>query len=323
MTMFDSQTGEMTRKPFDLPAEKRKPPKPSRFLLPDQMPGDFMDNLTDINAAQIIWDFSLGESDFEVDNNLAVDEQRKLIFISSGAKFPNENNIGALWAISYADKDLRVAWFVELDVPGGIATSPTVSNDGAFVIIGDNDLNLVTIDIGACTDWALSGQESLADAAVNSSGLKKQACPKLYKHKVANDITSSVVLTPNNRILVPYGRGSFAAFDLARDSAGAPTLTKAWETRLSYTPMAMSVSLGFNNVVWIPAYSILWQNSFIVALDIETGEELARYDSGDAANVTLAGDGETLIANNLSFISSLFLGVGQKGGVWAWEKTGE
>jgi len=312
MTMFDSQTGEMTRTPFDLPAEKRKPPKPSRFLLPKQMPDDFMDNLTDLAAAQIIWDFSLGESDFEVDNNLAVDEKRKLIFISSGAKFPNKKNSGALWAVSYADKDLSVAWYVELDVPGGIATSPTLSNDGAFVIIGDNDLNLVTVDVQACSDWAAQQQRPQAG---------QPSCPQLHKHKVDNDITSSVVLTPDNRILVPYGRSSFAAFDLVRDAAGVPTLSKVWETRLGYTPMAMSVSLGFNNVVWIPAYSILWQDSFIVALDIETGEELARYDSGDAANVTLAGDGQTLIANNLSFISSLFLGNGQKGGVWAWQKT--
>jgi len=234
-----------------------------------------------------------------------------LLVIGGNVIAPEGYKVGALWAISYAGKDLSVAWYVELDVPGGIATSPTLSNDGAFVIIGDNDLNLVTVDVQACSDWAAQQREE--------QGSVEPSCSRLYKHRVDNDITSSVVLTPENRILVPYGRSSFAAFDLARDAAGVPTLSKAWETRLGFTPMAMSVSLGFNNVVWIPAYSILWQESFIVALDINTGKELARYDSGDAANVTLAGDGQTLIANNLSFISSLFLGNSQAGGVWAWE----
>ena len=59
-----------------------------------------------------------------------------------------------------------------------------------------------------------------------------------------------------------------------------------------------------------------------MALNINTGEELARYKSGDAANVTMASDGETIVAQNMWFIESAFLGrlgFEVKGGVWAWE----
>ena len=65
---------------------------------------------------------------------------------------------------------------------------------------------------------------------------------------------------------------------------------------------------------------------YLAALDIGTGEEVARYKSGDAANVTMASDGRTIVAQSLSFIESCFkgrLGFEVKGGVWAWEPVAD
>ena len=99
-----------------------------------------------------------------------------------------------------------------------------------------------------------------------------------------------------------------AAYDLDIDDDGIIHLDQAWETGLAWFPIGVSVHLAFDNVVWIPFYHIGRQQPFIVALDIETGEEVARYESGDAANVTMASDGETIVANNTSFIETNFLG---------------
>jgi PQQ-like domain len=302
---LDSQTGELTRELFDLPAEKRKLEKTTRMLLPDSRPEGFMENLMSPTAAQLLWDFAFGESDFETDNNIAVAEKHSLLFISSGAPYPNEANTGALWAISYAKKGLEVAFYVALDVEGGIATSPTINRENSLALIGDNDRNLVTVDIERCLQEASGG-----------------ACQHYSKHPIGHDLTSSVIITDQNRLIIPSGKTSYAAYDLDIDDDGHTNLQQVWETALAWFPIGVSVHLAFDNVVWIPFYHIARQQPFIVALDVDSGEEVARYESGDAANVTMASDGETMVANIMSFIETNFLGrwgFEVKGGVWAWE----
>lgn len=302
---LDSQTGELTKQPFDLPAEKRNPKKTSRALLPDTRPDGFMENLMSPTASQVLWDFAFGESDYETDNNVAVDEKHQLLFISSGAPYPNKANKGALWAVSYANEALEVAFYVELEVEGGIATTPTISQDNSMALIGDNEENLVVVNIDRCVE-----------------GPKGGACTHYSLHPLGHDLTSSVIITDNNRVIIPAGQTSYAGFDLSKDADGVTQLQPVWQTRLAWFPIGVSVHLAFDNVVWIPFYHIGRQQPFIVALDIETGAEVARYKSGDAANVTMASDGETIIAQSMSFIESAFLGrlgFEVKGGVWAWE----
>ncbi|MCZ6829190.1 MAG: hypothetical protein O7F73_06315 [Gammaproteobacteria bacterium] len=302
---LDSQSGQLTREPFDLPAEKRNPHKTTRSLLPDSRPEGFMENLMSPSAAQMLWDFAFGESDYENDNNIAVAEKHQLLFISSGAPYPNKGNKGALWAVSFAKGTPEVAFYVELDVEGGIATSPTISKDNRLALIGDNEQNLVTVNIERCLREADGG-----------------SCEHFEKHPLGHDLTSSVIITDNNRLIIPAGQTGYAGYDLNTDADGVVSLEQIWETRLAWFPIGVSVHLAFENVVWIPFYHIGRQQPFIVALDIETGEEVARYESGDAANVTMASDGKTIVAQNMSFIESAFLGrlgFEVKGGVWAWE----
>ncbi len=304
---LDSQTGKLTKDPFDLPAEKRKLEQTTRLLLPNSRPEGFMENLMSPTASQLLWDFAFGESDFETDNNIAVDETHQLLFISSGAPYPNEANTGALWAVSYAGNTPEVAFYVELDVEGGIATSPTLNRDNSLVLIGDNDQNLVAVNIERCLQLTPGS-----------------ACQHQDKHPIGHDLTSSVIITDQNRLIIPAGQTSYAAYDLSLDANGATRLDQVWETRLAWFPIGVSVHLAFDNVVWIPFYHIGRQQAFIVALDIETGEEVARYESGDAANVTMASDGKTIVANIMSFIESTFLGrlgFEVRGGVWAWEPS--
>lgn len=302
---LDSQTGKLTKQPFDLPAEKRNPHKTTRALLPDTRPEGFMENLMSPTASQVLWDFAFGESDYETDNNIAVDEKHQLLFISSGAAYPNKANKGALWAVSYANDALEVAFYVELDVEGGIATTPTISKDNSMALIGDNEENLVVVDIDRCVQEANGG-----------------ACTFYSLHPLGHDLTSSIIITDNNRVIIPAGITGYAGYDLNKDAAGITQLQPIWKTRLAWFPIGVSVHLAFDNVVWIPFYHIGRQQPFIVALDVETGEEVARYKSGDAANVTMASDGGTIVAQNISFIESAFLGrlgLDVKGGVWAWE----
>jgi outer membrane protein assembly factor BamB len=304
---LDSQSGEMTREPFDLPAEKRNPNKTTRALLPDTRPEGFMENLMSPSSAQMLWEFAFGESDYETDNNIAIDEDHQLLFVSSGAPYPNRANRGALWAVSYAQEALEVAFFVELDVAGGIATTPTISKDNRLALIGDNDQNLVTVDIERCIREAEGG-----------------SCEHYTKHVLGHDLTSSVILTDSNQVIIPAGQTGYAAYNLEVDVRGDTQLEQIWKTRLAWFPIGVSVHLAFDNVVWIPFYHIGRQQAFIVALDIETGEEVARYKSGDAANVTMASDGKTIVSQNMSFIESAFLGrlgFDVKAGVWAWEPS--
>ncbi|MEH6568200.1 MAG: hypothetical protein V7709_03925 [Halioglobus sp.] len=302
---LDSKTGELTRELFDLPAEKRKLEKTTRMLLPDSRPEGFMENLMSPSAAQLLWDFAFGESDFETDNNIAVAEKHRLLFISSGAPYPNEANTGALWAVSYANDTLEVAFYVELDVEGGIATTPTINKENSVALIGDNDQNLVAVNIEHCLQESSGG-----------------ACQHYSKHPIGHDLTSSVIITDHNQLIIPSGQTSYAAYDLNIDDDGDTHLKQVWETSLAWFPIGVSVHLAFDNVVWIPFYHIGRQQAFIVALDIDSGAEVARYESGDAANVTMASDGKTMVANIMSFIETNFLGrlgFEVKGGVWAWE----
>ena len=305
--LMDSQTGELVSKLFDLPAEKRMVEKLNLPWMDNVRPEGFLENLLSPSASQILWDFGLGDGDYEMDNNLAVAEKHQLLLMSSGGPYPNKNNVGALWAVSYKNDTPEVAFYVELDVPGGIATSPTVSKDNSMVLIGDSDFNLVVVNIDRCMEEATGGP-----------------CEYASKHHVGHDLSSSVILTDENRVIIP-ATFSYAAYDLKVAANGKPAINEVWKTRLAWLPIAATVHLAFENVVWIPYYHIFTLQPYIVALDIKTGELLARYKSGDAANLTMASDGETIITNNLGFIDWMMrdiLGMDIdkiEGGVWAWE----
>ena len=304
---IDTATGKLTKKPFDLPAEKRALETMEVPFMKNERPKGFLEDLISPLAAQVLWDFGMGDGAFEMDNNVGVAERHQLLMLSSGAPYPNEGNTGALWAVSYKNDTPEVAFYVELDVPGGIATSPTVSKDNSMVLIGDNDRNLVVVNIDRCMKEATGGP-----------------CEHYSKHPVKHDLSSSVIITDSNRLIVPKRETAYAAYDLSIDSQGKVNLDEVWEARLSWFFVTATVHLAFENVVWVPFFHLFTMQPYIVALDINTGEEVARYKSGDAANVTMASDGKTIVANNISFVEAMMvhkLGFDRKvkSGVWAWE----
>ena len=293
--VLDRATGELLAAPLDVPSAKRRSG--------GSPPPGFLAGLASPVAAATLYDVSLGLSEYENDNNVGVDTHTGLIFVTGGAPAPNPANDGALWAIRWdtATRSLAVQFHVRFAGPGGVATTPTITQDGDFVLIGDNDANLVAVDLPACA--ALPAGSS---------------CDAIARVPVGSKIGASVTVTPDNRVLVAAPDRGVLAFDVRRRD-GASALEPLWQR--GFAPLLVSgVLTGFPNVTYFPIGSAGTGEHFLVAIDTATGEEVARRPSGDLANVTLAGDRATLITNQINFIDALG-GRQRPAGVTAWRAS--
>lgn len=293
--VLDRESGALRLPPFDLPSAKRAAGRPR--------PAGFLEGLASPEAADLLWAIALGGSAYEVDNNVAVDSHTGLVFVTGGAPAPNPENHGALWALEVGEDAVSVAFRVEFEGQGGIATTPTVTRDGSFVLIGDNQMRLVAVDVSACAA-APPGSACTAFAAV----------------PLGEALGASVIVTPENRVVFPQPGAGLRAFDVARDAAGRVTLTEVWRLPLP-GQIASSVATGFENVAYLAASSIAAGTHELIAVDIGSGAEVVRYPSGDLANLTMASDPELLITNNINFNDEL-AGRRRPAGVWGWREVG-
>jgi hypothetical protein len=311
--VVDRGTGELVTEPFDLPSQKERVPGTAGGA---PMPQGFMDSLAGPGVGPVLWDVGLGVSDYEVDNNVAVDTHTGLIFITGGAPLPNPQNDGALWAVEYdpsADpgQQLRVRFRVTFPGPGGIATTPTISKDGNFVLIGDNQSNFVAVDIPACVSLP-AGSE----------------CTHSTSIPIGEKLGASVTVTPDNRVYMALPQGGLAAYDVARDASNGEVMLTHVFTRSFPGYLISGVTTGFENMIWLglsglagvaadgvilpmilgpiaPSTGPVLRSHFLVGVSPQDGSILWAQASGDFANVTMAADGTTLLTNEINFLDEL------------------
>ena len=328
--VLDRESGELLAQPLDLPARKVKaggtPPRPEGLL----------EKLGSPRGADLVWEFGMGESDNETDNDISVDTHTGTILITSAAPVPNPGQDGALWGVSYAPEtqQLALAFYVRFPGPGGSATTPAVSKDGQFAVIADNDSQLLVVDIPACLAQGGGGE-----------------CPHFVTYDLGYDLAASPAVTPDNRIIASVGNKGVIALDVARDSSGGFSLTEAWNWEppgLDFfesdekgfiflkASLVSSVITVYENVA-VFALSTLnmrgidWEgvnfiapvtgdvDTAMVAIDIQTGAEVFHYpDAGELHTASVAADGETLITVEFNFISQLFGDRDSPAGVRGW-----
>jgi hypothetical protein len=248
-----------------------------------------MSTLAAPGVGQVLWNVGLGVSGYENDNNVAVDTHTGLIFITGGAPAPNPNNDGALWAVRYhsnatAESALSVQFHVDFPGPGGIATTPTVTKDGNFVLIGDNQSNFVAVDIPGCL--ALT---------------PGSACHAIASIPIGAKLGASVTVSPRNRIFFPLPQQGLAAYDVAR-AGGAVVLTPVDFLALPGFTLS-TVLTGFDNVIWLGLSQ--GEQHFLTAVGIGDRRVRSMVEAGDLANVTMAPDGRTLVTNCINFQEEL------------------
>jgi hypothetical protein len=248
----------------------------------------------------VLYDVGLGISDKQVDNNVAVDPRTGLVFVTGGAPDPNPGNDGALWAIRYDRRTgrSRVEFFVRFPGPGGIATTPTVTKDGNYVLIGDNQNNFVAVDIRACARLR-RGSSCAAYASAPAGG----------------KLGASVTVTPSNRVYFPLATQGLVAYDIGR-SQGRVTLTQAF-TRPFPGMIISTVLTGFPNVLYFGVSSSATGEHFLVSVDPRDGSTIAMTPSCDLANVTMGSDTRMLYTNCINFQDEL-AGRHRSAGVQAW-----
>lgn len=297
--VLERDTGALAAAPFDVPSAKRRSG--------GEPPPGFFAGLASPVAARTLYDVSLGASEYENDNNVGVDPHTGLVFVTGGAPAPNPGNDGALWAVRYDaaapfDARLSVQFHVPFAGPGGIATTPTITRDGQFVLIGDNESNLVAVDLPAC-------------AALPPGS----ACDAVARAPVGTKLGASVTVTPENRVLVSAASVGVLGFDVGRRDGGI------FLDRLflhGFAPYIVTgVLTGFDDLTYFSIGSPGTGEHYLVAIDTATGEERSRVASGDFANVTMGEDRATLITNQINFISEL-AGRHRPAGVTAWRAAG-
>jgi hypothetical protein len=263
-----SGDGRLVAAPFDIPSEKvASGPTP---------PPGFMAGLASPTAAAVLFD---------------------------GAPAPNPSNDGAPWAIRL-DRNapggpaLAVQFLVRFAGPGGVATTPTLTADGGFVLVGHNEGHLIAVDVPACLSLP-SGSE----------------CDAFARAEIGEKLGASVTVTPEDRVLVAAPRTGVLAFDVGR-SAGRPTLAPVY--RQSFGQRIVSgVLTGFPTLTYFPLTDSTSGEHFLTAIETATGRPRSAAPAGDFASVTMGDDGATLLTNNINFVDEL-AGRHHAAGVTAW-----
>lgn len=337
--VVDRATGNVDAS-LDLPSAKQR----TEFAaFGASMPDGFMDTLAGPDVGPVLFDIGTGVSGYEVDNNVAVDPNSGLVFITGGAPAPNPDNDGALWAIRLGEDaprgqggrprdravgdprpgrrvgvgqvdhraggdSLQVAFTVIFDGPGGIATTPTITKDGRFVLIGDNQSNIVAVDIPGC-------------AALSAGSV----CTRFASEPVGEKVGASFTARPDNVVYFPLPQGGLRAYRVEYDSAGDVRMTEIFNRPFPGFVIS-SVMTGFDNVLYLGLTSLggvvvdgvlvptvsddipataATRGHFLVAVGADDGVIRSIHPSGDFANVTMLADGETLITNNINFVDEL------------------
>jgi outer membrane protein assembly factor BamB len=291
--VFNPDDGKLESAPFHLPSAK------ARTGAAHAPPG-FEERLASPGVGSVLYDVGLGISDKQVDNNVAVDPHRELIFVTGGAPAPNTSNDGALWALRYdaRTETVSVQFSVRFAGPGGIATTPTVTKDGNYVLIGDNQGNLVAVDIKACA--AVEPGSTCTDYATAPAGGK---------------LGASVTVTPSNRVYLPLATTGLVAYDITRVN-GTVTLEHVF-TKEFPGMIVSTVLTGFDNAIWFGLSRSSTGEHFLVDVDPATGDTISTRPSCDLANVTMASDRRTLLTNCINFQDEL-AGRHVPAGVQAW-----
>ncbi|MEZ5167470.1 MAG: PQQ-binding-like beta-propeller repeat protein [Acidimicrobiales bacterium] len=298
--VFDPDTGELLHEPFDLPSAKSPPASGGPLA---EQPDGFMLGLLGPRGADLIYDYSFGASEFEVDNNVSVVPGDSGMFvIAGGAMAPNEDNKAGLWVLELTDAGPEVVLRVEIDAgDGGVGTTPVVSADGEFVLMGDNGTGIVAVDLASCLAETERGGVCV-DYTTAELGRQLGISPGLYPDGGGDR----------------DGRGQGRPrVQLGRDDDGNVELAPLWQAFDQGGTIAGSVSTLYDNAVATMAFNASELTAELVLLDPHTGEVLSRMPSGDFANVSLAADGETFIVNHLNAVTEI-LGGEAPAGVEGW-----
>ncbi|WP_062270820.1 PQQ-binding-like beta-propeller repeat protein [Endozoicomonas arenosclerae] len=275
---------------LDLPSEKTDTSGP--------VPEKYLQTKADNLAKELWWKVGLGDSGYEIDNNTAVDPKTGTILISGGAPEGDSEHQGALWGLQYENGNLRVLFHVPMAGKGGIATSPAITKDGQYVLIGNDAQQLVAVDLPACL--ALS-------AKTIDAGRAGAAC-EIYgaSDPVGFVIASSPTVAPDNRAYISLGLKGLGSFQISGGKGEPVKVEKVWESKLAKGRVPVSVITGFDNVIYFSDRNYRDSTHAVVAVDPKDGSILSTTAAGDAMNITMAIDPDTreriLIANigNLS-----------------------
>ena len=152
VVLLDRHSGGVAAS-FDIPAATGFVP-PAAQALEMALPAVLMERLTRVigplteEQLATILGASNGESGAYSDNTLAVAGGGQLLVIGGG---PDEDN-GALVALDLDEggvsPELSLAW--SMTFAGGSSTSPAVSPDGSWVVVGDGAGELLVADLAAC-----------------------------------------------------------------------------------------------------------------------------------------------------------------------------
>jgi|GEM_PF-2404281 len=287
--VVDRNTGK-TLATLDLPSEKTDTSGP--------VPEGYLVTKADDLAAELWWKVGLGDSGYEIDNNTAVDPQTGTILISGGAPVGDSEHQGALWGLKYEAGRLRVLFHVPMAGEGGIATSPAISKDGNYVLIGNDAEQLVAVDLPTCL--------TLASRAMNP-GPAGVVCENYgTSDPVGFVIASSPTVAPDNRVYISLGMDGLGSFQIKGGNGSPVHVEKVWAAKLAQGRVPVSVITGFDNAIYFSDRNLRDSTHAVVAVDPSDGSILSTTPVGDAMNITMGVDPNTneriLIANlgNLS-----------------------
>ena len=353
--VMDKDTGELLSEPFDIPAQKIPGgidiPRPQGMWLKFGGP----------DGADASWNSSFGDLQNENDNDTTVDQHTNLMFAVSAAEAPNDLcetpeddpgtpcGDGKLWVLRYdpdapGEQKISVVFTVRFAGPGGSTTSPGVSWDGQFVVIGNNTQDMVVVDIPGCA----AEFEGTPGTEENSY----HECDKFATLKLPNNLMASPTVTKDNIVIALAQRQGVYGVQISRDpDDGSVQL----EHLYTYGPfdkdgnptnnmpadcpaegcvgdeirVAVSVITAFDNVAYTPYVTLRitgmapdagelppnfgFQGTVRAAwaaFDPKTGEELSilTFDegAGEGTVMSVAGDGETLITCDFQFLTQLW-----------------
>lgn len=352
--IIDKDTGELLSEPFDIPAHKI----PAGFTY-DRPEGMWL-KFGGPDGADASWNSSFGDLENENDNDTTVDPFTDIMFAVSAAEAPNDLceepddpatpcADGKLWAMRYdpnapGEQKISVLFTVRFPGPGGSTTSPGVSWDGEFIVIGNNTQDMVVVDIPGCVA-EFEGTPGSADNSYNE-------CDKFATVKLPNNLMASPTVTKDNIAIALAQREGVYGVQISRDpDDGSVQLEHIY----TYGPVdkdgnptdnmpadcpaegcaggeqrvAVSVITAFDNVAYVPYVTLRITGmapdadelpprfGFVgtvraawAAFDPRTGEEIGitTFDegAGEGTVMSVAGDAETLITCDFQFLTQLW-----------------
>jgi hypothetical protein len=281
---------------LDIPAEKKLPAEPPELPLPVE--SDIFEPWMSPEGSALVVAFGTGQSEFENDNDVTIHSGSDTIWVNSGAPFPNEENKGAIWVVDYDHGSQELSIRTWIPVPGaGSATSPALTEDEQFMVIGGVQNDLIVVDVPKCL--ALSGGAE---------------CNEVVSVDIGGPILASPSINPDNQVCGANNDG-VVCFRLGR-SEGQITVTEDF-----FTPVpdlgqpgvliANTISTVANtpNLIYevyaqlgplpLPVYKLM-------VIDRHTGSliNLERINN-ESVNIMPVGDGESLVLPNFGILKAI------------------